>query len=177
MLDLLKRRRSIRKYTDQKLSPEEITQLVTAALLSPSSRGRQPWEFVTVTESSVLEKLSVSKPSSATFLKDAALGVVVLAYPAISDVWIEDTSIASLIVHLTAASLNLGSCWIQIRGRQHSPTQTSEDYIKELLDIPDQYSVEAIIAVGCPDEHKSPHSEKDLDYSKVHAEKFGIPWR
>ncbi len=177
MLDLLKRRRSIREYKDQELCREEIAQLVTAALLSPSSRGRQPWEFVIVTERGVLEKLSESKPSSATFLKHAALGVVVLGDPGISDVWIEDTSIASLIVHLTSASLNLGSCWIQIRGRQHSPTQSSEDYIKELLGIPAKYTVEAIIAVGYPDEQKSPHGEKDLDFSKVHTEKFGTPWR
>ncbi len=176
MLDLLKRRRSIRKYKDEQLAHEEIAQLVTAALLSPSSRGRQPWEFVAVTDREMLRKLSVSKPSSAAFLKDAALGMVILADPGISDVWIEDTSIASLIVHLTAASLNLGSCWIQIRGRQYSPTQMSEDYIKELLGIPDKFAVEAIIAVGCPDEQKSPHSEKDLDYRKVHVDKFGIPW-
>ncbi|MEQ8202087.1 MAG: nitroreductase family protein [Syntrophomonadaceae bacterium] len=176
MLDLLKKRRSIRRFKEEPLQPEEIERLVTAALLSPSSRGRQPWEFIMVTEPALLEKLSVSKPSSASFLKGAALGVVILADPGISDVWVEDTSIAALLVHLTAASMELGSCWIQIRGREHSPAEMAGDYIKRWLDIPGKYEVEAIIAVGYPDENKVPRNEKDLPYEKVHREKFGTPW-
>ena len=152
MLNLLKKRRSIRRYKQTPLKPEEMQCLVKAALLSPSSRGRQPWEFIMVTDPIVLEKLSVSKPHSAAFLKSAALGVVIVADPGISDVWVEDTSIAATLVHLTAASMDLGSCWIQIRGREHRPGEKAGDYIKNLLEIPEKYEVEAIIAVGYPDE-------------------------
>jgi len=176
MLNLLKKRRSIRRYKQTPLKPEEMQCLVKAALLSPSSRGRQPWEFIMVTDPIVLEKLSVSKPHSAAFLKSAALGVVIVADPGISDVWVEDTSIAATLVHLTAASMDLGSCWIQIRGREHCPGEKAGDYIKNLLEIPEKYEVEAIIAVGYPDEKKAPRSEGDLPYKKAHLEKFGTPW-
>lgn len=177
MLELLKKRRSIRRYKQVQLQQEEIAKLATAALLSPSSRGRQPWEFIMVTDRELLEKLSISKSHGSTFLKNAALGVVVVADPDVTDVWVEDTSIVSLLLHLTATSMDLGSCWIQIRNRPHSPDLMARDYIRALLGIPDKYEVEAIIAVGYPDEKKEPREEKDLDYSKVHADRFGTPWR
>ncbi len=176
MLDLLKKRRSIRRYKPTPLKLEEMEYLVNAALLSPSSRGRQPWEFIMVTDPKVLEKLSVSKPHSASFLKDAALGVVIVADPGISDVWVEDTSIAATLVHLAAVSMDLGSCWIQIRGREHMSGERAGDYVKGLLEIPDKYEVEAIVAVGYPDENKVPRNERDLPHEKAHLEKFGTPW-
>ena len=53
----------------------------------------------------------------------------------LSDVWIEDCSIAAIIVHLAAESLGLGSCWIQVRNRQHNAETTSEDYVRDVLGI------------------------------------------
>lgn len=177
MLDLLKKRRSIRRYKPVPLLRDEMERLVAMALLSPSSRGRQPWEFIMVTDPGMLDKLSISKPHSASFLRGAALGVVIIGDPGISDVWVEDTSIAATLVHLAATSMDLGSCWIQIRGRKHSPDETAGDYIKGLLDIPDRFEVEAIMAVGYPDEVKAPHSEEKLPYEKAHLERFGSPWK
>jgi nitroreductase len=87
--------------------------------------GKNSWKFVVVTDTAVLEKLSTAKPHGATFLRNAALGIVICADPQISDVWIEDASIASIITHLAATSLNLGSCWIQIRERKHDDTQSA----------------------------------------------------
>ena len=176
MLELLRKRRSIRKYQAKQLSKQEIEQIIKAALMAPSSRGLKPWEFVIVSNPDMLKQLSFSKTHGSTFLKDAALGIVVLADTSKSDVWIEDTSIAALLLHLTAESMNLGSCWIQIRNRYHNNKQTSELYVKELLYIPDLYSVEAIIAVGYPAESKPPIKDTDLCFNKVHDETFGTPY-
>lgn len=173
MLELLKKRRSIRKYQKKKIARDEIEQLIKAALMSPSSRNLKPWEFIIISNPGMLQQLSLSKTHSSKFLKDAALGIVVLADPNKSDVWIEDAAIASLILHLTAESLQLGSCWIQIRNRYHDATQTSEQYVRKLLDIPEIYTVETIIAIGYPVESKPPTHESDLSYSKVHDETFG----
>lgn len=176
MLDLLKKRRSIRKYRPESLGQEEVARLAMAALLSPSSRNRRPWEFILVTDRELLAQLALSKSHGSSFLKDAALGVVVLGDPEKSDVWVEDCSIAALLLHLTAASMDLGSCWIQIRQRPHSPDQMAGDYIKELLAVPDKYEVEAMIAVGYPAEDKTSRGEEGLDFSKVYADRFGSPW-
>jgi nitroreductase len=177
MLELLKKRRSIRKFQKKQIDYKEIEQLIKAALMSPSSRNLKPWEFIIVSDPEMLQKLSRSKTYGSKFLKNAAAGIVVLADPNKSDVWIEDAAIASLILHLTAESLQLGSCWIQIRMRNHDAAQTSEQYVRKLLDIPDDYQVESIIAIGYPAESKPPIAETDLIFSKVHDQKFGTAYQ
>lgn len=171
MLDLLYRRRSIRKYKVEKLSPETVQTLIRAALLSPSSRGLRPWQFIVVEDAGVLGRLALSRPG-AGFIKDAALGIVIAADPEKSDVWIEDASIAATILHLTAEALGLGSCWIQIRERQRSEGETAEEYVRGILGIPENLKVAAMIAVGYPAEHKPAYAEDDLKFDKIHRNKF-----
>ncbi|AET69999.1 nitroreductase [Desulfosporosinus orientis DSM 765] len=172
MLDLLYRRRSIRKYKPEKLDAQTVQVLLKAALLSPSSRGFQPWQFVAVDDSEILTQLASSK-KGAGFLKDAALGIVILADPSKSDVWVEDASIAATILHLTSESLGLGSCWIQIRERQFSESETAEQYVRRILYIPDNLKVASIISIGYPDQSKSPYLDGDLGFDKVHINKYG----
>ena len=172
-LSLVQKRRSIRRYLDKPVAQEKIDQLIEAALRSPSSRGFNPWEFVVVTDDGLLEKLSKAKPHGASFLKNASLGIVVCADPAKCDVWVEDASIASIILHLAAESLDLGSCWIQIRKRMYDEKKTAEQYIRELLNIPENLNVESIIAIGYPGEQKSAHPKESLQYEKVHSDTFG----
>jgi len=171
MLDLLYKRRSIRKYKSTKVDVATVQLLLKAALLSPSSRGFQPWQFVVVDDPEILTQLAFAK-KGAGFLKGAALGIVILADPAISDVWVEDTSIAATILHLTSESLGLGSCWIQIRERQSTESETAEQYVLRILGIPENLKVASIISIGYPDESKSPHVDEDLRFDKVHMNKF-----
>lgn len=172
-LSLIQKRRSIRRYLDKPVESEKVDRLIEAALRAPSSRGFNPWEFVVVTDSILLEKLSKAKPHGASFLKDASLGIVVCADPEKCDVWIEDASIASIFIHLAAESMGLGSCWIQIRKRMHDQTKTAEQYIRELLNIPQNFNVESMIAIGYPAEKKSPHPKEDLQYDKVYYNVYG----
>lgn len=175
-LSLAQSRRSIRKYQNKPIEPQKINQLVEALLRAPTSMGKNSWEFVVVTDSALLEKLSSAKPHGATFLKNAALGIVVCGNPQISDVWIEDASIASIYIHLAAASLELGSCWIQIRERKHDERQTAEAYIAEILNLPAHIKVVTMIAIGYPAEKKSAHPKESLHYDKVFLNKYGVPY-
>ena len=175
-LELLKKRRSIRKYLGKQLEAEKLDQLVEAALRAPTSMGKNSWDFVVVTDPVLLKKLSKAKPHGAAFLKNAALGIVVCGNPETTDVWIEDASIASAFIHLAATSLDLGSCWIQIRERKHDDSQTSEAYIAELLNLPAPLRVDSIIAIGHPDETKPGHSKESLPYDKVSLNSFGSPY-
>jgi nitroreductase len=173
MLDMLRSRRSIRKYEDKPLSKEQIDTLLKAALLSPSSKARRPWEFIAVTDKEILTRLSKSRQQgSSRFLDGTALGVVVIADPEQCEIWIEDASIAGTVLHLTAHSMGLGSCWIQIRERMYDDTKSSEDYVKEVLNIPEKYKVECIISVGYPAEEKKAYEDKDLKFEKVHFDTY-----
>lgn len=167
MIDLLRTRRSIRAYTDRAIEPEKIEILKEALLRSPSSREIRPWRFYFIDAAATLEALAKSKPHGAGFLKNAPLGIVVCGEPDRSDVWVEDCAIAAFVAHLTAHSLGLGSCWIQIRKRDHDNTTTSEEYIRATLDLPDHLTVETIVAVGYPAEKKSGVPESSLPADKI----------
>jgi len=175
-LSLAQNRRSIRKYSDKQVEAEKIDSIVEAVLRAPTSRGRNSWEFVIVTDPGLLDKLSRSRPHGATHLKNAVLGIVVLGNPQICDVWIEDASIASTYIHLAATALELGSCWIQIREREHNDTQTAEAYVAKVLNLPAHLKVETIIAIGYPAESKPAHPKEGLPYDKVSLNNYGTPY-
>jgi nitroreductase len=131
MINLLRQRRSIRKYKSDKLAPEVLGELKEALLRSPSSRDIKPWEFIFVTDPAVNQKLAVSKPHGASFLKNAPLGVVICGDENSSDVWIEDCAIAAITLQYAAEARGLGACWIQIRNRMYSDLVTSEEHIRK----------------------------------------------
>ena len=172
MIDILLKRRSVRKYTDEKISKEKLQAIVNAGLLSPSSRNRKPCEFIVVEDKEILKKLAKFKEHGAEMLENAAAAVVVIADSEISDVWVEDSSIAMSNMHNTASFLGIGSCWLQGRGRKAENGQGSCEYVRELFGIPEKYSLEAVLSLGLPAEYPAPHSLEDLDQSKVHWEKF-----
>jgi nitroreductase len=167
MIDLIRKRRSIRKYTKKPIDKRSFNLLLETLLRSPSSRNIKPCEFIVVDNQELLHKLSNSKESGSQFLQHAMLGIVVCANSLKSDVWIEDCSIASILVQMVALSLGLGSCWIQIRNRTHSAAETAEIYIQKLLDLPEHMKVLSIISIGHPDEKKKPVAKSELDYSKI----------
>ena len=77
MIELLRKRRSVRRFEDREIEPDKIEQLKEAVLRSPSSRNFEPWEFIFVDNKALLEQLSKSKPHVAGFLKKASMGIVV----------------------------------------------------------------------------------------------------
>lgn len=176
-LDLVRKRRSIRNYTDRPIEPEKLDILVEAALRSPASAGRNPWEFIVVRDRQLLDRLSRAKPNGSSFLRYASAGIVVCADPVKSDVWVEDASIASIMVLLAAESIGLGGCWIQIRDRSHNGTKTAETYVREVLNIPERLKVESIISVGYPAVSKEPHPRDELLFEKVYQDGYGTAYR
>jgi len=172
MIELLRRRRSIRKFTREKVAPEAVALLCEALLRAPSSRGINPWEFVVVDDAELLARLSLAKEHGAEFLKNAPLAIVICADSTRSDVWIEDCSIAAIIVQLTALSLGLGSCWAQIRNRMHAGGSSAEEHVRQLLGLPEQFMVEAIIGIGHPAETKIPVPAEALQYEKVKRNRY-----
>ena len=158
LLKLLQVRRSIRKYKDEAIPEDKLTNIVRAGLLAPSSRGIYPVEFVVVRDKNALERLSESKAGGATMLKNAGAAVVVIGDAAKSDAWIEDCSIAMTLMQLEATEQGIGSCWVQCRGRQTPDGASTEDYIRTLLNIPKNYGVLAMLSLGIADEKPEPRA-------------------
>ncbi len=173
-IDLLRTRRSVRQFQQKPVEKEKIDILVEAMLRSPSSRGFNPWEFVVVRDPQILGDLAKAKTHGSSFIKNAPLAIVVCGDPAKCDVWIEDCSIAALIGHLAATDLGLGSCWVQIRMREHDGQTSSEEYVKKLLGLESNMVVEAIVAIGYGKEDKPGHPHSSLLYEKISYEKYGM---
>ena len=170
---LITARRSMRKFTDEQLTPEQVRLLLRAALIAPTSKRTNSWEFIVVDDKELLKSLSVCKPVAAQFIAEAALAVVVCADPLKSDVWIEDASIASIYMQLQAEDLGLGSCWVQVRERMSAgESQTSGEYISQLLDIPQPLQGLSVIAFGHKGMERKPFNEDNLQWEKVHMQKF-----
>ena len=167
-------RRSIRQFTDELLSPAEVEQIMRVALTSPSSKNSRPWQFVLVEQKETLQKLSTCKPTGATFIEHCALAIVVLSDPMRSEAHIEDAAIAATFIQLQAEDMGLGTCWVQVRGRETESGEDSEQYIRNLLDIPLQLTVTCVIAIGHKAKTGRPHDPEKLPWEKLFIEKYAI---
>jgi nitroreductase len=173
--ELVKARRSTRKFTDELLTAEQVELILKAGLMSPSSKRSTPWQFVVVEDKETLRKLAASKPTGARFLEECALAIVVLANVMQSEAWIEDASVAAILMQLQAEDLGLGSCWCQIRGRQTADETDSAQYVRDCLQIPYQLEVLSIVAVGCKKQDNKPFDEARLQWEKVHIGAYQSP--
>ncbi len=170
--DLLLRRHSIRRYTDRPISAEDVTTILQAALLAPSSKSVRPWQFVLVDDKEMLGKLAGCKAAGARPISACALAIVVTASPEKTDMYLEDMSIAAAYMQLQATALGLGACWIQIRNRFSADGEDAETIVRDLLGIPHDMIVECIMTVGYPDEDRKPVDPDKLLWEKVHIEKW-----
>lgn len=172
LTEIFRKRRSIRKYTAEPLAQQQVVELMKAALYAPSSRNRQPLQFILVDNKDDLSRLSECKASGAQPIAEAAIAIVVAANPAVSDVWIEDASIASAYLLLQAESLGLGACWIQVRNRFFEDDTSAADIVRSILGIPHNIEILSIISVGNKDNVKPAHDESELKWEKVHIDKY-----
>lgn len=170
--DLLMHRRSIRKYTDQPLSPDSVKLILEAGLLAPSSKRCTPWEFIAVEDKEVLALLAACKTAGAKPVEGAALAIVVTADMTLTDTWVEDASIAAILMQLQAADLGLGSCWIQVRNRFGADDEPAEDIVRSILGIPETMGVLCILSIGHKDEERKPFDEEKMMWEKVHIGKW-----
>lgn len=171
MINLLKNRRSIRKFTDEAVSKEDLQKILKAGLLSPSSMGKNPVEFIVIQDKEIIAKLEECKKFGTVPLKTSPLVICILADSELSDVWVEDASIVSILMQLEVEKLGLGSTWIQIRNRECSEGD-SQEAVRKVLSIPKKYGVLSLIAIGHKNEEKKPYTDEDLNFEKVHYENF-----
>jgi len=165
--ELIKTRRSMRQFTDEQLSSNEIRLLLRAGLIAPSSKGLHSYQFIVVEDKEKLAALSQSKQVGSDFLAGAPLAIVGLADPSVSDVWIEDASVAATHILLQAEDMGLGACWIQVRERHAADGRPTEEQVKALLGISDPLRAVCMIAVGHKGMERKPQNEDRLKWDKV----------
>lgn len=162
MIDLIKRRRSIRSYTSEHVSESEIRQLLEAAMAAPSANNKRPWHFIIAQGEEIKTRLAQTHRWSG-MIAEAALAIVVCGEKDHSRHWVEDTSAATENLLLAATALNLGAVWIGIH-----PDSGREAYVREVLGIPDEIGVLCLVAIGRPAEHKPPR--EGYNVNRIHRD-------
>lgn len=164
MLDLIKKRRSIRKYTSKTVSDADIRTLLEAAMAAPSANNSQPWQFIVVRDKELRQQLAETHPWSRMCAK-APVVFVVCGDERSSDHWVEDTSAATQNLLLAVTAMDLGAVWVGIY-----PRPQREAHVRRALGIPEGVRVLCLVPVGHPAESKQPRTQ--YDERKVHRERY-----
>ncbi|MFO7766224.1 MAG: nitroreductase family protein [Pelovirga sp.] len=167
MLDLLRQRRSIRRFSATPVEPEKLDSLCEALLRAPTSRNLQPCSFILVEDRQILAQLATAKPHGTAFFATAPVAVLIVADPSVSDVWIEDAAVAATIAQLAAEDIGLKSCWAQLRLRLHGDSSSASEYVRQLVGLPEGQEVPVAIAIGYADEEKAGHPFSSLRHEKI----------
>ncbi len=161
-------RRSIRKYKDREIEPEKLRKLLGAAMCAPSAGGERPWHFMVFRDKEMLQKLHNGRPYSG-MLPSAGCGILVCADADLSrfpqEHWTQDCSAATQNILTEAVHLGLGCVWLGVY-----PTESTMQYLRELLGLSQNIMPFALIAIGYPDEEKQLRDR--YDESRVHFEKW-----
>lgn len=148
-------RRSVRKFTDEPVTRENIDKLLEAADAAPSACNKRPLEFYVVTND---EKLSEISTSGRFTRMKAPLVIVVVgnlsrALPlGLADYWIHDAGAACENILIRATELGLGSCWCGVH-----PQKRVMQKISDALNLDEKQIPFAIIKLGHPAESHDPH--------------------
>lgn len=172
-IELLRRRRSVRKFTSQRVEQEKLDILLESLVRSPHSGKEPSWHFVVIENRETIVQLAGAKPHGAKLLQGAPLAVAICGDTGKSDVWVENSSIAAMNIHLTATDLGLGSCWVQFRNREYQEGVLAREFIATLLNLPEEMDVLAVMAIGYPGEEKPGREREMLGWNQVSYEKYG----
>ncbi len=160
-------RRSIRKYTDQVVTDDMVTQLLKAAMYAPSAGNQQSWEFIVVKSKETLLKITEIHPYS-QMLKEVSVAIVVcgnLQKEKFKDYWVQDCSAATQNILLAAHAVGLGTVWLGVY-----PVADRVNGVKEILNLPEDIMPLSIIPIGFPAEKKVVNDRFNEAY--IHHEKW-----
>lgn len=165
VIQAIKERRSIRQYSQEPVSGNQLTQILEAGRWAPSRGNSQPWKFIVLKDAQILKELAEAIPSG-KFLAEAPRGVVVVVNPKSSKHPEQEAAAAIQNMLLAAHALGLGTCWISIYSTD------CEEKAKQLLIIPEEELCVSVVSIGHPDETPE-KGRKELD-EITFTNKYGL---
>jgi len=145
-IEIIKTRKSVRSFSDKKVSEEDINKILECGDSAPSANGVYPREIKHYQDREILKMLSQTQ-SWSSFVAEASVCFVVLGYPHRSKYWVEDCSAVAQNILLAVHALGLGACWVAVRNMKNEGEPASE-YVKKILSLPDDSEVLCLIPVG-----------------------------
>ena len=171
LLDVLRARRTIRRYTGEPVSDADIDVLLEAAMYAPSRLDRRPWRFVVLRDRALQDEMG-DAIGVRNYLAQAPAVIVICADSASSPTWMMDIAAATENLLLAATDLGLGAAWV---GWPESGWwQPLEDLLRRKIGVPADIRVATLVAVGHPAERRDPYSREDrFDPTLIHDGRWG----
>ena len=168
VFDVIRRRRTIRRFTDQDVGDEQVELLLEMAMSAPNRLNRQPWHFIVIRDKELRKNLA-HLLGLRPYLEQAPVVIAAAARPSLSTTWSMDISAAIQNMLIAATAMGLGAAWV---GEPDGVVWTmGEEMLSEALHIPSELGVRvpALVAVGYPAEERKPHGKHDrFDRTKIH---------
>lgn len=154
--DVVKKRRSTRRYTGQPVEKEKLQRAMELALRAPSSKNTRSTRLMAVTDLKRLRALSRLRDWGSSLLEEAGAAIIVLGDEKESPMWQTNASIMGVMLQLALVDEGLATCWVHVGDyltlKDEPESQRSEDYVKELFpEIPEGYRVWCVISIGYAD--------------------------
>lgn len=161
VLDIIRKRKSVRKYKSDPVPEDVLARVLEAARLAPSAKNIQPWKFIVVLDRATKRKLAKASFEQ-NFMSDAAVVVAACGFPEKAyprqgrymNSWPIDVAIAFEHLILQATEEGLGTCWIG---------SFDETEVKAVLGVPEEARVLALTPLGWPDESPRDRGRKPLE--------------
>jgi nitroreductase len=138
-LEAIRKRRSVREYTGEPIPQADLETIVDAGRLAPTGHNTQPWDFIVVTDRSMINELKIAS----NWMEKAGAIIAVVLDPT-SRWWIEDGSAAVENMLIAATALGYGSCWLE------GYTLPREEEFKKLLKVPKEKRLLTLVPIGVP---------------------------
>lgn len=167
VLEAIFTRKSIRKFTGEKISEENLKTLLKAGFSAPSAHNKKPWHFVVVRDESALERIAKTHPY-AKMLPNAGCGIIVCGdkeKEGAAGFLVEDCSAAIQNILLAAHGIGLGAVWC---GLYPVPQLTS--LIENVLNLPENIVPVGMVVVGPKSEEREARDRYDED--RVHFDRW-----
>ncbi len=169
-LKTIHQRKSVRHYTDQQVTKEQLEILVKAGMAAPTAMNKQPWTFVVVHDQQHMDTLASYLPTK-KMLNSASAAIVVCGdmNQALEGVgqeyWIQDCSAATQNILLAAESMGLGAVWLGIY-----PSEKYVNAVSECLKLPEHVTALCVLSIGYPVGDEKPKDKWKPE--KLHWEKW-----
>ncbi len=165
--ELVKNRRSIRKFSGGHISDESIRNILELAAYAPSSWGGHPVEFIVIRDKTTMSELARCKAMGAGPLAYGDAAILPIIDKRNLELWVEDAAVASTYILLAAEYYGVAACWIHMKDRR-GHTGMAEDDIRNLLGIPEYYGILNAVSLGMKEHSSEPRQLKPV----IHLERY-----
>lgn len=170
MLEAIRNRRSVRFYKDEPVSDADIEEVIKAGFCAPNAHAAFPCHVVIIRDQAAKDRLSVIHRWSKIVSRAPVVFAVCVDRAKSERFWIEDGAAFMENMLIQASEMELGACWVGIRGLK-SEDADAEEAVREVCKLPANIGVICLMTLGHPARYPGPHEPK-LPEGRVHHDTF-----